>query len=34
MSEFMMDGSIVFDDKDKGIIEVPMTEILPYKFDL
>lgn len=34
MSEFMMNASLIFDDKDKGITEVPMTEILPYKFDL
>lgn len=34
MAEFMMNGSLVFDDKQKGIIEIPMTDILPYKFDL
>lgn len=34
MSEFMMDAVLIFDDQDKGIIEVPMSEILPYKFDL
>lgn len=34
MGEFMMDAVLVFDDDVKGILEVPMTEILPYKFDL
>lgn len=34
MSEFMMDATLIFDDKEKGIIEIPMTDILPYKFDL
>jgi cytidine deaminase len=34
MSEFMMEASIVFDDDEKGLLEVPMTDILPYKFDL
>lgn len=34
ISEFTMDASMVFHGDDEGIIEVPMTEILPYKFDL
>ncbi len=34
MAEFMMDAVMIFDDEDKGIIEIPMNEILPYKFDL
>ncbi|VDN46100.1 cytidine/deoxycytidine deaminase [Petrocella atlantisensis] len=34
MSEFMMDAVMLFDDEEKGIIEIPMTKILPYKFDL
>jgi len=33
ISEFTMDASMVFHDEVKGIIEVPMTEILPYRFD-
>lgn len=34
MSEFMMDATLIFDDQEKGILEIPMTDILPYKFDL
>lgn len=34
LSEFMMDAVMLFDDDEKGIMEVPMTDILPYKFDL
>jgi len=33
ISEFTMDATMVFDDEKKGIIEVPMTDILPYRFD-
>lgn len=34
ISEFTMDATMLFHDEEKGIIEVPMTDILPYKFDL
>lgn len=34
MGEFMYDASMVFDDEEKGIVEIPMMQILPYKFDL
>lgn len=34
MGEFLYQGTLVFDDDEKGIIEVPVREILPYKFDL
>lgn len=33
ISEFSMDASMIFHDAEKGIIEVPMTDILPYRFD-
>jgi len=33
ISEFTMDASMVFHDETNGIIEVPMTDILPYRFD-
>lgn len=34
ISEFTMDAIMVFDDDEKGIIEIPMTEILPHHFEL
>lgn len=34
MAEFMYDAVMIFDDEEKGIVEVPMTGILPYKFEL
>lgn len=34
ISEFSMDATMLFDDEDEGIIEVPMKDVLPYKFDL
>lgn len=34
LSEFMMDATMVFDDKEKGIVEISMKDILPYNFDL
>ncbi len=34
IAEFTMDATMIFDDAVEGIIEVPMSEILPYKFDL
>jgi len=33
ISEFTMDATMIFDDEVKGIMEVPMTDILPYRFD-
>ena len=34
MGEFAMDAVLVFDDEEKGIIEIPVSEILPYKFEM
>lgn len=34
MSEFMMDATLIFDDIEKGIKEVSLTDILPYRFEL
>lgn len=33
IAEFTMAATMVFDDAEKGIVEIPMTDILPYRFD-
>lgn len=34
LSEFMEDGSVVLEDKAGEIIEYPLTDLLPYAFNL
>lgn len=34
ISEFAMDAAMIFHDEEIGIIEIPMSDVLPYKFDL
>ena len=34
LAEFMEDGSVVLEDKDGGIREYPLAELLPHAFNL
>ncbi len=34
ISEFAMGATMLFEDKDGNIVKIPMTEILPYHFEM
>ncbi len=33
ISEFAMDSTVIFEDKDGQLIKIPMTQVLPYHFE-